>query len=125
MPNAEIGPQCVGVYMAYPTTEQLKPIYRKLKTLVNNSHTKVGITTQSFAAREREYQNTFNREVVFIRLAEVPVHLIPEIESAVLARLCSRYATVGRAREWFDTMDRESVRAEVLSVVDVSLSKSR
>ncbi len=117
MSHTEIGPQCVGVYLAYPTSETLKPIYRKLKTLVNSSHTKVGITTQSFAAREREYQRTFNREVVFVRLAEVPAERLVEIEGAILSALQSRFSRVGRAREWFDTTDRESIRAEVSAVI--------
>ncbi len=117
MSRSDIHPQAVGVYLAYPTSETLKPIYRKLKTHVNSEHTKVGITSLSFASREREYKNTFQREVEFIRLAEVPVDRLAEVEAAVLLELGTRYARVGRAREWFQTKDREAIEAAVLEVV--------
>ncbi len=117
MSRRDIHPQAVGVYLAYPTSETLKPIYRKLKTHVNSEHTKVGIASLSFASREREYKNTFQREVEFIRLAEVPVDRLAEVEAAVLLELGTRYARVGRAREWFQTKDREAIEVAVLEVV--------
>ena len=117
MNQQAIHPSAVGVYLAYPTSEVLKPIYRKLKTQVNSAHTKVGITTQSFALREREYKNTFQREVVFMRVAEVPVSRIPEVETAILLELGSKYRRVGRAREWFKSSDREAIQAAVVSIV--------
>ena len=106
-----------GVYMAYPTASELKPIYRKLKTQVNNQHTKVGITTDSFAIRGREYRNTFQGEVVFTPLVEVPAGRLADIETLLLVELCSRYQRVGRAREWFDTTDREEISKLVIAVV--------
>lgn len=106
-----------GVYMAFPTTSVLKPIYRKLKTQVNDRHTKVGITIDSFAVREREYKKTFGGEVEFVPLAEVPAQLLAAIESKVLEELCARFQRVGHAREWFSTTEREVVAEIVLSVV--------
>jgi len=111
-----------GVYMAYPTTAVLKPIYRKLKTQVNDQHTKVGITTDSFAIRGREYRNTFQGEVVFAPLVEAPASRLAEIEALLLTELCSRYQRVGRAREWFDTTDRKEIQALVIAIVDGVLS---
>ena len=106
-----------GVYLAYPTTSVLKPIYRKLKTQVNDQHTKVGITIDSFAIREREYRNTFQNELVFVPLVEAPANRLPEIEKLLLVELRSRYSRVGKAREWFDSTDRNEIAKVVLSVV--------
>lgn len=103
--------------MAYPTTSVLKPIYRKLKTQVNDQHTKVGITTDSFAIREREYKNTFQGEVVFVPLAEAPATRLAEIENLLLVELKSRYQRVGQAREWFNTTDRDEISKIALAVV--------
>ena len=114
---SRISRSSTGVYMAYPTTSVLKPIYRKLKTQVNDQHTKVGITTDSFAIREREYRNTFQGEVVFTPLAEVPASRLAEIEKLLLVKLCSRYQRVGRAREWFNTTDREEISRIVVAIV--------
>jgi hypothetical protein len=110
------------VYIAYPTTSVLKPIYRKLKTHVNDEHTKVGITTDSFAAREREYRNTFQGEIVFVPLAEAPASRLTEIEKLLLGELCVRYERVGRAREWFNTRDREEISKIVLAIVGGAMS---
>lgn len=112
----------IGVYIAYPTTSVLKPIYRKLKTHVNDEHTKVGITTDSFAAREREYRNTFQGEIVFVPLAEVPASRLMEIEKLLLGELCVRYERVGSAREWFNTREREEISKIVLEIVGRTMS---
>lgn len=109
--------QATGIYIAFPTTPVLKPIYRKLKTQVNDQHTKVGITVSSFASREREYRNTFQGEVMFMPLAEIPVHRLPAIEAMLLVEMTTRFQRVGRAREWFATTERDTVMDVVRSVV--------
>jgi Holliday junction resolvase len=111
-----VSPKGIGLYMAYPTTAVLKPIYRKLKTLVNDQHTKVGKTRDSFEKRAREYRNTFNREVEFIPLVEVPLESLDAIEAAVLLEIGRRYPRVGRATEWFDTVDRDAIAELVCRV---------
>jgi hypothetical protein len=116
--NALISPQAIGVYMAYPTSDVLKPIYRLLKTQVNIAHTKVGITIKSFGEREREYRRTFQNEVTFVRVAAVPLALIPVVEAAILADLGGCYSRVGKAREWFECADREAVLQRVLAVIE-------
>lgn len=114
--QTSVEPHATGVYMAFPTTAELKPIYRGLKTLVNSSHTKVGITTDSFAVREREYMKTFGREVRFVRLVALnPPDLAP-FESVLLREMRARYPRVGHAREWFDTTARGEIAALVLEL---------
>jgi hypothetical protein len=119
---SRISRSSTGVYMAYPTTSVLKPIYRKLKTQVNDQHTKVGITTDSFATREREYRNTFQGEVVFVPLAEAPASRLNKIEALLLVELSAKYQRVGHAQEWFDTTDRDEISRIVLAVVSRVLS---
>jgi len=102
--------------MAYPTSPVLKPIYRKLKTQVNDQHTKVGKTRDSFEKRAREYRNTFNQEVEFFPLIEVPLGYLDVVETAVLLEMGQRYTRVGRAAEWFDTTDREVIAGLVCQV---------
>ena len=106
-----------GIYIAYPTTAELKPIYRGLKTKVNHSHTKVGITVKSFQSRGREYHSTFGGEVEFTPIAEVPADKLLGMEKIILIRLREKYRTVGNATEWFDTDDREAVIAIVMSAL--------
>ena len=102
--------------MAFPTTERLKPIYRSLKTQVNSSHTKVGITTDSFAVREREYKETFGGEVKFVRLVAIASSELATFEALLLREMHARYRNVGHAREWFDTDAREEIAALVLQL---------
>lgn len=106
-----------GVYMAYPTTDILKPIYRGLKTKVSSSHTKVGITTDSFAKRGSEYSKTFDGEVKFLPLAEIQPELLADLEKHIVSALSARFSKVGSAREWFDTNDHDLVSEIVLSVI--------
>ena len=111
-----ISNQSTGVYIAYPTTKILKPTWRKRKTLVNNCHTNVGITKKSFHSRELEYHLTFGGEVEFRYVAEIPVHQLEAIERQYLAKLREQYLTVGNARKWFVTDDRENMLAILKSV---------
>lgn len=107
----------IGIYLAYPTTPQLKRIDRNLKTHVNHSHTKVGKTSASFKAHQAYYEKVFDRDIKFEPLAEVPQERMAEVEQEVLSRLGARYSRVGQAREWFDTNDRETVASIVRDAV--------
>ena len=106
-----------GVYIAFPTSETMKPIYRGSKTKVNSRHTKVGITTDSFATRGSGYAKTFDGEVTFTRLAAVPANRLKALEDRILATVARRFHRVGSAREWFDTDDREAITEIVLGVI--------
>jgi hypothetical protein len=112
-----ISPKGIGIYMAYPTSPAPKPIYRRLKTVVNDQHTKVGKTRDAFEKRAREYRNTFNREVEFVPLVEVALDYLDAVEAAVLLEIGRRYSRVGRAAEWFDTADRQAIAELVRQVV--------
>lgn len=105
-----------GIYLAYPTTPELKPIYPCYKTLVNGEHTKLGIARRSFQDRERQYIRTFQGEVLFHPVLQMaPAHL-SEFEARVLAQLTPRYPKSGRAREWFHTAERQAI-AELVMLV--------
>lgn len=105
-----------GIYIAYPTSSTLKPIYPGYATMVNDRHTKVGIARDSFAARRNSYMGTFNGEAVFLPLAVLDAQHLEAIEQVILAKLCERFRRVGRAREWFDTTDREAFLAVIKEV---------
>lgn len=98
-----------GVYLAYPTVATLKPTYRGHKTMVNLEHTKVGIATTSFIARENEYIATFQHEVAFFPLLELSSTELPTFENKLLAELCKSYQRSGTAREWFRTVERQAI----------------
>ena len=108
-----------GIYLAYPTTPELKPIYPCYKTLVNGEHTKLGIARRSFHDRERQYMRTFQGEVLFHPVLEMaPAHL-SEFEARVLAQLTQRYPKSGRAREWFHTAERQAIAELVMRLHQV------
>ena len=86
--------------------------------MVNNRHTKVGITIKSFISRKREYLGTFDGEVEFVPIAEVPAPQLELLEQIILAKVCEKYRKIGNTREWFDTDDHESIVAIVRSVLD-------
>lgn len=115
--GARLSTNATGLYLAYPTTAELKPIYRGLKTCVNDRHTKVGQTRDGFGARGREYARTFSGKVRFLPLVRVSPEKLDDLEGAVLQALMARFERVGRAREWFDTADREAVAEIVLAEV--------
>lgn len=106
--DARVDWNATGIYIAYPTSPTLKPIYRGYTTKVNNQHTKVGIARDSFSARKNSYTGTFDGEVVFLPVAVIDAEHLESIEQVILAKLCERFRRVGRAREWFDTADRET-----------------
>jgi len=114
--------QQTGVYIAYPTSSLLKSIYRpgKYKTMVNDQHTKVGIAKSSFASRRKVYVDNFDNEVEFIPIAIVPLKQLVEAERLVLSAIHQKYTKVGRAREWFNTSERQ----EIVEIIGATLAKS-
>lgn len=98
-----------GIYIAYPTTPQLKPTYRGHKTLVNDQHTKVGVATKDFVSREDEYMRTFQSDVAFYPVLACDPSILPALEARILHAMRSRYPLSGTAREWFRTTDRQAV----------------
>ena len=112
----EIQGSATGIYIAYPTSPVLKPTYHGHKTLVNNEHTKIGITISSFVTRENEYMRTFSGELAFIPLVAAPLHVLAELEARLLMELRRRYSPSGSAREWFHTTERQAIAQLVWSV---------
>jgi hypothetical protein len=112
-----------GIYLAYPTSPALKPIYPGYKTLVNDRHTKVGKVESGFSDGQRRYLEVFDGEVCFRPLREVPLERLRQVEKRVLRELAERYKRVGRAREWFDTDDREAVASLVVSTIEEELAR--
>jgi hypothetical protein len=88
----------IGIYIAYPTTSELKPIYEGYKTRVNNSHTKVGKTVKSFLDREENYQTTFKNEVEFHPVVILKKVEDLDVEKDVINVLKVKYKKVGFAR---------------------------
>lgn len=68
-----------GIYLAYPTTPELKPIYPCYKTLVNGEHTKLGIARRSFQDRERQYIRTFQGRFYSIPFCRWPRLTCPNL----------------------------------------------
>lgn len=122
MPDIDM--ELTGSYMAYPTTTELKPTYRKHKSMVNLNHTKVGITTDCFRKRSNEYHRTFNNEVNFIPLLAMPADELALIEGEILNALRNKYNNVGRTREWFDTSDREDIVQIISQIVGSQINST-
>lgn len=51
---------------------------------------------------------TFDGDVEFLPVAVIDTLHLESIEQVILANLCELFGRVGRAREWFDTTDREA-----------------
>ncbi|MEI7465949.1 MAG: hypothetical protein WCJ87_11425 [Burkholderiales bacterium] len=115
----EISPRSTGLYLAFPTTEVLKPTYRGHKTLVNLEHTKVGITMSSLRSRWSEYKRTFGGEVAFHPLFELSAPQPSIYESRLLDEMHRHFPKSGSAREWFFTTEREKIVAHALSLLAV------
>ena len=107
--GASISKTSTGVYIAYPTSFQLKPIYRGYKTMVNSEHTKIGIAQRSFESREYGYMAAFQSEVNFFPILELPVTQLAEFEAQLIAQLRGKYSRSGAAREWFHTTERQTI----------------
>ena len=110
----------IGIYIAYPTSSELKPIYYKFKTKVNNNHTKVGKCEIGFLGREKNYQKTFDKEVEFHPIVILKKVEDLDVEKDVIDVLKEKYKKVGFAIEWFDTNDHESVIKIIVDVVKKS-----
>ena len=111
-----------GIYIAYPTTSELKSIYKpkNYKTMVNDQHTKVGIAKDSFNSRSKGYYGNFDNEVDFIPLVIIDVKHLGQIEKIILSEINAEFSKVGRAREWFDTTNRKRVTEIVFSTIVAS-----
>jgi hypothetical protein len=114
--GARISKTSTGVYIAYPTSVELKPIYRGYKTIVNSEHTKVGIAQRSFESREHGYVAVFQSEVKFFPILELPATQLPEFKAQLIAHLRSKYSRSGPAREWFHTTERQAIAELVWSL---------
>ncbi len=108
-----------GIYIAYPTTSELKSIYRpkNYKTLVNDQHTKVGIAKDSFKSRSRGYYGNFDNEVEFIPIVIIDVKYLDQIEKLVLSEIKAEFSKVGRAREWFKTTNYKRITEIIFSTL--------
>ncbi len=118
LPKASINWQSTGLYIAYPTTKILKPIYPGYATKVNHAHTKIGIAKDSFFARKNSYISIFGGEVQFIPIIEINKDILPALEQKIINGLLQRFRRVGRAREWFETADRYQVYAIVMNIIN-------
>lgn len=97
-----------GIYLVYPTSPIMKRTYKDHQTWVNHEHTKVGRASR-FVVRENSYIKTFDGEVEFFRLVELPVEKLGLAEAMLKKELSKRYARSGRASEWFATRDRQAI----------------
>ena len=111
-----------GIYIAFPTSRVMKSIYRpkNYKTLVNDQHTKVGITKNSFASRRKSYTDNFDNQVNFIPLAIVHPDQLNKAETSILKVIREKYKRVGRAREWFHTQNRDDLIELILTTLTAS-----
>ena len=109
-----------GIYIATPTSNTLKSIYRaqNYKTQVNNEHLKIGITKDSFQLRSKCYYDNFDNEVDFIPLVAIDRNKLKEIENKVLNRIKDEFTRVGRAREWFDTNNKARIISILISTLN-------
>lgn len=105
-----------GIYIVYPTSLELKPVYRGYKTIVNSEDTKVGIARRSFESREQSYMATFQSEVKFFPILELAATHLPDFEAQLLSHLGRAFSRSGRAREWFRTTERQAIAELVWSL---------
>ena len=108
-----------GIYLAHPTSPELKSIYKAkdYKTKVNNQHTKIGKADSSFAKAMSRYRSSFDGEIKFIPIASMDKQALGIVEDAIKVEMNSRFKRLGRSREWFDTDDRKQVRDVILQVI--------
>lgn len=108
-----------GIYIAYPTSGELKSIYKpkNYKTLVNAQHTKIGIAKDSFKSRSIGYYSNFDNEIVFTPLVIIDIEHLEQIEKVILSKIKLEFSKVGRAREWFNTTNRKRITEIVFSTI--------
>ena len=107
-----------GLYMAYPTTSELKPIANGYQTMVNDQHTNIGMTTVSFSDRKQGYLDTFDGEVEFIPLVEVPADQVKQLRDEILLELGKRFTRAGNSTQWFETNQRDEFSRIALQTVN-------
>ena len=111
-----------GIYLVYTKTTKLQSIYKakNYKTQVNNQHTKIGITKNSFASRKKTYEANFGSDLVFKALIILDKKYLKNVEDEIINKLKQEFNKVGRSREWFDTTDR----GRIIEIVRDVLSKT-
>lgn len=111
-----------GIYIAYPTSSVLKSIYKAgdYKTRVNDQHTKVGIAKDSFKSRSKGYLGNFDNEVEFIPIVFVDKRHLKRAEDMILSEIKLEFSKVGRAREWFDTLNRKRISDLIFNTLATS-----
>ena len=111
-----------GIYLVYTKSSELQSIYKakNYKTQVNNQHTKIGITKNSFASRKKNYEANFGSYLVFKELIILDKKYLKDVEGEILNKLKQEFNKVGRSREWFDTSDRD----RIIQIVRDILSKT-
>lgn len=111
--------ELTGMYIAQPTSSVSKSIYRakNYRTQVNDQHTNVGSTENSFHARRLDYLANFDNDVVFTPIVAIAPEQLVDAEQRVLAAVNAHYRRVGRARKWFETADHQRVIGIILSTL--------
>ena len=109
-----------GIYIARPTSAVLKSIYRakNYKTKVNKEHLKIGITKDSFQSRSKCYYDNFDDEVEFIPLVAINRDVLKDVENKVLIQIKEEFKTVGKAREWFNTNDKNRIISILMNTLE-------
>ena len=100
-----------GVYIAYPMSPLLKSISHTgdYKAKVNDQHTKVGKTEDSFISREKAYMKDFDNEVEFVPVALSDRVLLKCAEKLILDAVGTDFSKVKGTSEWFLTSNRRKI----------------
>ena len=118
-----------GIYIAFPTTSLLQSIYKpkNYKTKVNHLHTKIGITIDNFKNRSKCYYDNFGPEFIFTPLFIIEDNQeILSGEKKMLEAIKQKFKRQGRAREWFDTTERNliiNIMTQILKDNNVNFTK--
>jgi len=112
----------VGLYIAYPTSSTLKYVFKvkSYKGMVNEKHTKIGVTTRNFGDRKKQYLHSFDNEVVFKPVAIIPVESICKVDSIVLTEIKKEFNIVPNTRKWIETSNHQ----KIIEIILTSLTKS-
>jgi hypothetical protein len=111
-----------GVYIAYPASPVLKSINKSNNhtTMVNDQHTKLGISKGSFLNNKKEHRDNFDNEVDFIPVATIGSEYLGHIEAQIISAIQSEFQKVEQTNEWFDTSDRQ----RILEIISNTLATS-
>lgn len=109
-----------GIYVAYPTSQTLKVTYKNAKTKVNDQHTNVGSTSDSFKSRRKGYQETFHKEVEFFPVVFLDKELVDRAHNLILDALHQHFKKVGQSDTWFETPDHQNVLAIIIKTMEGS-----